>query len=183
MTTTNTPAPAWTIDPVHSNVEFSLSYMGFSTYRTGFRALEGTVRGDPTQPAGASVEVSIPVASVDVTNERLMGRLMDPDLLGGRDHPTITFRSTRVEPVDSTRWRVNGDLTIHGVSRPVVLDTRYLGQSKHPFSGKTVAAFRAETTIDRRDFGVTWNAALEGGGAYLGERVDVSLVILAARQD
>jgi polyisoprenoid-binding protein YceI len=129
------------------------------------------------------VEVTIPVASVDVTNERLMGRLMDPDLLGGRDHPTITFRSTRVEPVDSTRWRVNGDLTIHGVSRPVVLDTRYLGQSKHPFSGKTVAAFRAETTIDRRDFGVTWNAALEGGGAYLGERVDVSLVILAARQD
>ncbi len=78
---------------------------------------------------------------------------------------------------------MNGDLTIHGVTRPVVLDTRYLGQSKHPFSGKTVAAFRAETSVDRRDFGVTWNAALESGGAYLGERVDVSLVILAARQE
>ncbi|MGH7333264.1 MAG: YceI family protein [Candidatus Rokuibacteriota bacterium] len=183
MTSIDASTPVWTIDPVHSNVEFSLSYMGFSTYRTGFRALEGTLRGDPIHPAGASVDVSIPVASVDVTNERLMGRLLDPDLLGGRDHPTITFRSTRVEPEDATRWRVRGDLTIHGVTRSVVLDTRYLGQSKHPFSAKTVAAFRAETTIDRRDFGVTWNAALEGGGAYLGERVDVSLVILAARQD
>ncbi len=142
------PCPPGPLTPYTRTCEFSLSYMGFSTYRTGFRALEGTVRGDPTQPTGASVDVSIPVASVDVTNERLMGRLMDPDLLGGRDHPTITFRSTRVEPLDSTRWRVNGDLTIHGVSRPVVLDTRYLGQSKHPFSGKTVAAFRAET-IDR----------------------------------
>jgi len=183
MTTAKTPVPVWTIDAVHSNVEFSLSYMGFSIYRTGFRALEGTLHGDPTEPAGASVEVSIPVGSVDVTNERLLGRLMDADLLGGRDHPTITFRSTRVEALDSTRWRVSGDLTIHGVTRPVVLDTRYLGQSKHPFSGKTVAAFRAETTIERRDFGVTWNAALEGGGAYLGERVDVSLVIMAARQE
>ena len=178
-----TASAVWVIDPVHSNVEFSLSYMGFSTYRTGFRTVEGTLRGDPARPREASVEVSIPVASVDVTNERLMGRLMDPDLLGGRDHPTMTFRSTRVEPQDATRWKVTGDLTIHGVTRPVSLDTRYLGQAKHPFSGKTVAAFRAETIIDRREFGVTWNAAIDGGGAYLGEHVDVSLVILAARQE
>jgi polyisoprenoid-binding protein YceI len=183
MGTEQTPGPVWAIDAVHSSVEFSLSYMGMSTYRTGFRAIEGTLRGDPAQPTGASVEVSIPVASVDVTNERLLGRLMDPDLLGGGDHPTITFRSTRVEPRDAAHWTVTGDLTLHGVTRPVVLDTRYLGQSKHPFSGKTVAAFRAETAIDRRDFGVTWNAALETGGIYLGERVNISLVLMAARQE
>ena len=178
-----TPRPTWTIDPVHSSVEFSLDYMGFSTYRTGFRALEGSLEFDPARPASASVHASIPVASVDVTNERLMGRLMDADLLGGKEHPTVTFRSTRVEVVDPAHWKVTGDLTLHGVTRPVVLDTRYLGQAMHPFSKKLSAAFRAEASIDRREFGVTWNAAMDTGAAYLGERVQITLTILAARQD
>ena len=78
---------------------------------------------------------------------------------------------------------MTGDLTIHGVTRLVVLDTRYLGQAKHPFSGKIAAAFRAETAIGRRDFGVTWNAAMDTGAAYLGERVQISLAILAVRHD
>jgi len=173
----------WSIDPVHSSVEFSLDYMGFSTYRTGFRELEGSLEFDAAQPAASSVKASIAVASVDVTNDRLMSRLMDPDLLGGKDHPTITFKSTRIEALDASHWKVTGDLTIHGVARPVVLDTRFLGQAMHPFSKKMSAAFRAETTIDRRDFGVTWNAAMDTGGAYLGERVHISLAILAARQD
>jgi polyisoprenoid-binding protein YceI len=183
VTTSPAARPTWTIDPVHSSVEFSLDYMGFSTYRTGFRALEGALAFDPADPAGASVTATIPVGSIDVVNERLLARLMDPDLLGGRDHPTIAFRSTRVDPVDDRQWRVAGDLTIHGVTRPVTLDTRYLGLGKHPFSGKVVAGFRADATIGRGDFGVTWNAAVEGIGPYLGERVHVSLVILAARQD
>jgi polyisoprenoid-binding protein YceI len=103
---------------------------------------------------------------------------MDADLLGGKDHPTITCRSTRVEALDPAHWTVTGDLTIHGVARPVVLDSRYLGQAKHPFSGKIAAAFRAETAI-----GVTWNAAMDTGATYLGERVQISLAILAVRQD
>ena len=180
MTTT---LSTWTIDPVHSSVEFSLDYMGFSTYRTGFRLLEGSLAFDAARPAASSVNASIQVASIDVTNDRLMSRLMDPDLLGGKDHPTITFKSTRVEALDPTHWNVTGDLTIHGVARPVVLDTRYLGQGMHPFSKKIAAAFRAGTAIDRRDFGVTWNAAMDTGGAYLGERVQISLGILALRQD
>jgi len=180
MTTT---LPTWSIDPVHSSVEFSLDYMGFSTYRTGFRALEGSLEFDAARPAASSVNTSIPVASVDVTNDRLMSRLMDADLLDGNDHPTITFKSTRVEALDPTHWKVTGDLTIHGAARPVVLDTRYLGEATHPFSTKITAAFRAETAIDRRDFGVTWTAAMDTGGAYLGERVRISLVIMAARQD
>ena len=178
-----TTLSSWTIDPVHSSVEFSLDYMGFSTYRTGFRALEGSLEFDPARPVSASVNASIPVASIDVTNDRLMSRLMDPDLLGGKEHPTITFESTRVEAVDPAHWKVTGDLTIHGVARPVVLDTRYLGEANHPFSKKIVAAFLAETAIDRRDFGVTWNAAMDTGGAYLGERVQISLSIMAIRQD
>ena len=178
-----TTLATWAIDPVHSSVGFSLDYMGFSTYRTGFRTIEGSLEFDAARPDASSVNAAIPVAGVDVTNDRLMSRPMDPDLLGGKDHPTITFRSTRVEALDAAHWTVTGDLTIHGVTRPVVLDTRYLGQAKHPFSGKMSAAFRAETAIDRRDFGVTWNAAMDTGGAYLGERVQISLSIMAIRQD
>ena len=178
-----TTPSTWSIDPVHSSVEFSLDYMGFSTYRTGFRALEGSLAFDAAQPAASSVNASIPVASIDVTNDRLMSRLMDADLLGGRDHPTVTFVSTRVQALDPAHWHVTGDLTLHGVTKPVVLGTRYLGQAKHPFSSKIAAAFRADTTIDRRDFGVTWNAAMDTGAAYLGERVQISLTIMAVRQD
>jgi polyisoprenoid-binding protein YceI len=108
---------------------------------------------------------------------------MDPDLLGGTEHPTMSFRSTGVDKAGPGHWKVGGDLTVHGVTRPVVLDTRFLGQGKHPFSGKITAAFRAETDIDRREFGVTWNAAMDTGSAYLGERVHISLWIMAARQD
>ena len=175
--------PTWAIDPVHSSVEFSLEYMSMSIYRTGFRTLEGMLHFDPARPAEASVTATIPVASVDVTNERLMGRLMDADLLGGKDHPTITFQSTRVEPVDATHWKIPGDLTIHGVTRSVVMDTRFMGQGKHPVSGKTVGTFRADTEINRQDFGVTFRAPLEGGGTYVGDRVHISLVIAAVRQD
>lgn len=175
--------PTWTIDAVHSSVEFSLEYMSMSIYRSGFRTLEGMLHFDPARPAEGSVTVSIPVASVDVTNERLMGRLMDLDLLGGKDHPTITFQSARVEPVDATHWKIPGNLSIHGVTRPVVLDARYIGQGKHPVSGKTVATFRADTEINRQDFGVTFRAPLESGGTYVGDRVHISLVIAAVSQD
>jgi polyisoprenoid-binding protein YceI len=145
MTATQT---TWTIDPVHSSVEFSLDYMGFSTYRTGFRALEGALEFDPARPASASVTASIPVASIDVANDRLMSRLMDPDLLGGKDHPTITFASTRVEAVDPARWRVVGALTLHGLARPVVLNVRYLGQAR---SWQASLAFVSESlTRDTR---------------------------------
>ena len=175
--------PTWSIDPIHSSVEFTLEYMSMSLYRSGFRALEGTLRFDPARPAEASVSASIPVASVDVTNERLMGRLMDPDFFAGKDHPAITFQSTRVEPVDASRWRIAGDLTIHGITRPVVLDTRFLGHDKHPASGKTVGTFRADTEINRQDFGVTYRAPLESGGTYIGDRVHISLLIAAVRQE
>ena len=178
-----TTLATWTIEPVHSSVEFSLDYRGLSTYRTGFRALEGSLEVDAAWPAASSVNASIPVASVDVTNDRLMSRLIDPDLVGGKGHPTINFKCTRVEAVEPTQWKLTGDLTIPGVTRPVVLDTRYFGQAKHPFSGKIAAAFRAETAIDRRDLGVTWNAAMDTGGAYLGERMQISPAIMVIRQD
>jgi polyisoprenoid-binding protein YceI len=164
-------------------VEFSLAYMGLSTYRTGFRTLEGTLVFDPADPARASVTASIPVSSVEITNERLLSRLMDDDFFGAKDHPAISFRSTRVEPVETTRWKVVGDLTMNGQTHPVTLDTRFLGQAKSPFGGKMTAHFRAETEIDRSRWGLTWNAAVETGAAYLGERVHITLQLVGVLQD
>jgi polyisoprenoid-binding protein YceI len=183
MSTMTSNLATWAVDPVHSSVEFSIDYMGLTVYRTGFRAISGTLRFDPDRPESGSIEVTIPVASVDVTNERLMSRLLEDDLLGGTSHPNITFRSTKVEAAGGGALRVHGDLTIHGITRPVRLDTRYLGQKKSPFSGKMLATFRAEATLDRAEFGVTWNAPLEGGGTYLGDKVTASLLLVAARQD
>lgn len=182
MSSTETAAGQWTIDPVHSRAEFTVEHMSISAYRTGFRTLEGTLRFDASNPAASSVSASIDVASIEVTNERLYGRLMDDDFFGAAQHPKILFRSTRVEPLDPARWRVHGELTIHGVTRPVVLDTRHLGQAKSPFSGKLVAAFRAQTAIDRGEYGLTWNAAMDTGAAYLGERVEITLLIEAVPQ-
>jgi hypothetical protein len=172
----------WTIDPVHSSVEFSLDYMGLSIYRTGFRALEGSLEFDAARPAASSVNASIPVASVDVTNDRLMSRLMDPDLLG-RDHPTVTFRSTRVEALDPAHWKVTG--------RPHHSRRGAAGRPGHALPRPGQAPVQRQ---DRRGLpggdghrsarlGVTWNAAMDTGAAYLGERVQISLAILAARQD
>ena len=129
MATPQPAFPTWSLDPVHSSIEFSLDYMGMSTYRTGFRALEGTLRFDPDRPAESSVSATIPVGSVDVTNERLMSRLMEDDLLGGAKHPSITFQSTQVDVAAPDRWKVSGDLTIHGMpeqSRVMPLRSRRL---------------------------------------------------------
>ena len=108
---------------------------------------------------------------------RIAGRLAAAGL------EVTTYDGTRVEPTDAAHWKVTGDLTLHGVTKPVVLDTHFLGQGMHPFSKKVSAAFRAEAAVDRSQFGVTWNATLDTGGPYLGERVNISIVILAARQD
>jgi polyisoprenoid-binding protein YceI len=173
----------WSIDPVHSSVEFSLEYMGISTWQARFKTAELTLDFDPAAPARASVTAFVDVASIDVTNERLYGKLMEADFFDRDKHPKLQFRSTRVEAAGGNRYRVAGDLTIKGVTRPVVLDATYGGQAKSPFSGKMVAAFRAETRVNRGDFGLQWNAAVETGGNYLGEAVHVTLAIAAVRQD
>lgn len=173
----------WMIDAVHSHVEFSLDYMGLSTWRSGFRRLEGSLSFEEARPAEASVTASIDAASVDVVNERLYGQLMGADFFDKEHHPAITFRSTRVTPVDARRFKIAGDLTIKGTTRPVVLETEYRGQAKSPFTGKMVAAFRAETSIDKRDFGLAWNAPVETGATYVGERLTIVLHIAAQRQD
>jgi polyisoprenoid-binding protein YceI len=183
MTSTSTTVSTWAIDPVHTIVAFAVQHMGMSTFRGRFRTVEGTIRIDEGNPVHSFVTATIDAGSIDVVGERLLGALMREDFFNTEKFSTITFQSTHVERHDDTHWTVTGDLTIRGVTRAVSLATAYLGQGTHPFSGRRIAGFHAETDIDRTEFGLTWNAALDTGAQYLGERVHITLDIEAVRQD
>jgi polyisoprenoid-binding protein YceI len=185
ITMTSAPAAVttWTIDPTHTIAAFTVKHLGISSFRGKFRTVEGTITLDEANPAGSSVTASIKTDSIDVPGDRFYGHMVSDDWFSAEKYPEITFRSTRVERQDDTHWLVTGDLTLHDVTRPVVLATEYLGQSVHPFSKHTVAAFHAETEIDRTDFGLNWNAAMDAGMKYVGEQVQITLDIEAVRQD
>ena len=177
-----TGTSTWAIDPGHTLVEFSGRHMMVTTVKGRFKDVRGTLVIDEADPARSSVEVEIGAASLDTGNEQRDNHLKSPDFLEVERYPTITFKSTRVEPGDgANRFRVIGDLTIRGVTREVVLDATFNGRGTNPW-GQEVAGYSAETEINRKDYGVEWNAALEGGGFLVGETVKIALEIEAAKQ-
>jgi polyisoprenoid-binding protein YceI len=178
-----TSVSTWSIDPVHTNIGFGVKHLGISTFRGRFKTFEGTIRLDESNPENSSVTADVDTASIEIPLERLYGHIVSPDSFEAETYPKLSFRSTRVEKVDDTQWKIHGDLAIKGVTKPVVLTTTYLGHEVHPFSQKTVAAFAAETEINRGDFGLTWNVPLASGGPYLGEQVKITLDVEAIKQD
>ena len=182
MTTTQTRTSTWTIDPVHSVAEFAVKHMMVSTVKGHFKSMEGTLHIDEANPGASWVAASIDVASIDTGVADRDAHLRSDDFFNAERFPKMTFRSTRVEQVDDTHWRVIGDLTIRDVTREVVLETEYEGQIRDAF-GKQRAAFNAETTLNRRAFGLNWNGLIETGGVIVGDRVRVTLNIAAVRED
>ena len=172
----------WQIDPKHTAVEFAVSYLTFPTVKGRFEGVSGTIRGDAADPARASVEVEIDAASLDTGEGRRDTHLRSADFLDVERHPTLSFTSTRVEPLDGRRLRVHGDLTIRGTTRAVVLDAELKGRGPNP-EGLEVVGLAARTGIDRRDFGLTWNQALETGGLLVGNAVAIQLEVQAIRQE
>lgn len=173
----------WNLDTAHSQVEFSVKHMMFTTVRGQFTDVAGTVELDPETPENSSVDVTIGAGSVDTGVEDRDTHLRSADFLDAEHHPSITFRSRRVEgaisePGDS--FRVVGDLTIRGVSREVVLDARFEGTGTDPWGG-TRSGFSASTSLDRRHFGLTWNQALEAGGVLVGHEVRIELQVQAVQ--
>lgn len=171
----------WQIDPAHTLVEFAAKHMMFSTVKGRFAKVSGTIVENTADPTHSSVEVEIDAASVDTREEQRDGHLRSPDFLHVENHPAITFKSTRVEPIGKDHFRVIGDLTIRGTTREVVLDTTANGQGVTPF-GTQVAAFTAETSINRKDFGLTWNVALEAGGFLVSDTIKITLEVEAIKQ-
>ncbi|HEX7117275.1 MAG TPA: YceI family protein [Longimicrobiales bacterium] len=170
----------WTIDAAHTLVEFAVKHMMIATVKGRFGEVSGTIVLDEEALDRSSAEVTIVASSIDTRSADRDAHLRSADFLDVETHPTLTFRSRRVESVGEGRFRVIGDLTIRGTTREVVLDVEDQGRGKDPWGGER-AAFSATTEIDRRDYGLTWNAALETGGVLVGDRVRISLEVEAVR--
>ena len=185
MTTTmasRTQAGSWTIDAAHSQVEFSAKHLMITTVKGRLSDVQGTITLDDARPERSTVAVEIAAASIDTGVDARDQHLRSPDFLDVAHFPAITFRSRRVEgnPLEPGEFRLIGDLTIRGVTREVALDVTYEGRATDPW-GNDKVSFSAATRIDRRDFGLTWNNALETGGVLVSNDVKISLEVQAVR--
>jgi polyisoprenoid-binding protein YceI len=164
----------WNIDTTHAHAEFSARHMMITTVRGGFKNVSGTVVFDPANPAAASVEAIIDTTTIDTGFADRDNHLKSPDFLDIANYPTITFKSTKVEPKGDNEAKIHGDLTIRGVTKPVVLNAEFLGAATSPF-GDERAGFSATTQINREDWGLTWNMGLEAGGVLVGKEIKITL--------
>jgi polyisoprenoid-binding protein YceI len=174
-------ATTWAFDPAHTSVEFRAKHMMVTTVKGRFPDVNGTIVGDIEHPHNAEIDVTINPATIDTRNEQRDTHLRSADFLDVENYPTITFKSTHIEPVGKNHLKVSGDLTIRGVTRAVVLDTELNGVEKSPW-GSDVAGITARGEINRKDFGLVWNVALESGGWLVGDRVNIEIDIEAVKQ-
>ena len=183
MTAPAAARATYAIDASHSSVEFAVKHMMITTVKGRVAALRGTIALDEANPAASTVEVEFDAASIDTRAEQRDEHLRSPEFLDVAAFPTIRFVSRRLEdvgPVEGSSFRVTGDLTIRGTTREVTLDAVYQGRGRDPWGGERVS-FAAETTIDRREFGLVWNQALESGGVLVSTDVKVVIDIQAVR--
>lgn len=167
----------YTIDPAHSSVQFTVRHMMISNVRGGFSGIKGTVEYDPADAGQTSVDVTIDPGTIRTLDEQRDAHLKSPDFLHVEQHPTITFKSTKVAPAGDGELSVTGDLTIHGVTKPVVLKVEGpTSEGKDPWGNIRMGA-SGTTKIKRSDFGLTWNAALETGGILVGDDLKIELEV------
>ncbi len=174
------PAPgSFALDPAHSHVAFSVRHM-MGKVRGRFASFSGTVT-IADEPVASSVDVAIDVGSIDTGDEQRDGHLRSPDFFDTESYPNMTYRSTGLTPKGDGRYRVEGDLTIKGVTRPVPLDLTFEGVGVDPWGNQRLG-FSATAEIDREEFGLTWNQALETGGLLVGKKVAIEIEAQAVRQ-
>ena len=173
-------AGAYDLDVSHSTVEFVVRHLMISKVRGRFGSYRGAVViGD--RPEDSSVEVSIDAASISTSDEQRDGHLRSGDFFDVERYPTVSFTSTAVEPAKGDHWKVTGDLTIRDITKPVVLDVEFEGAQTDPWGNGRIG-FSASTEIDREDWGLTWNQALETGGVLVGKKIKIELGVEATRQ-
>ena len=165
---------SWTIDPSHTRVQFSARHMMISTVRGEFKDFGGTVEFDEKKPEATTVAVEIKTASVDSKDPKRDGHLTSPDFFDAAKFPVMSFKSKRVESVKGERAKLIGDLTIKDVTHEVALDVEFHGLAKAPW-GTTSAGFEARGKLNRKDFGLVWNVALETGGLLVSEDVNLTI--------
>jgi polyisoprenoid-binding protein YceI len=169
----------WNIDPSHSGIHFAVRHLVVSKLRGAFTRWEGIVELDEANPGASRVSVRIDPGSIDTREPKRDDHLRSADFFDVQKYPALTFASTRVEKVGDG-YRLTGNLTMHGVTKPVVLDVESLGVGKDPWGNERIG-FQAEASINRKDFGLGWNQALETGGVLVGDKVEILLDVQAVK--
>jgi polyisoprenoid-binding protein YceI len=173
----------WQIDPAHSSVQFSVRHLMISNVRGEFGKLSGTVSLEGKDPNSVKIEATIDASSINTRIEKRDAHLKSADFLDVEKYPTITFKSKEIEPAGTGKWKVTGDLTLHGVTKEVVLDVSGpTDQITDPMGNKKVGA-SATTTINRKDFGLMWNKAMEAGGVMVGDEVAIQIDVEAVQKN
>ena len=175
-------ADTWQIDPAHTNVEFSVRHMMISNVKGQFQKTSGTITISGNDPTSAKIDATIDATSINTRVDKRDAHLKSPAFLDVDKFPTINFKSTKVEAAGPGKWKVTGDLTLHGVTKPAVLDVESTGTPVNDPMGNTRAGASATTKIDRKDFGLTWNQPLETGGVMVGDEVAISIDVEAIKK-
>ncbi|WP_066313632.1 YceI family protein [Bacillus sp. FJAT-29814] len=170
----------WVLDPAHSSVDFSVRHMMIANVKGTFNNFNAEIEADPADLTTANIAFSVETASVDTRNKDRDGHLVSADFFDVENHPTMTFKSTSIEKTDEGEYNVTGDLTLRGVTKQETFAVTFEGQGKDPW-GNEKAGFSAAGTLNRSDYGLVWNAALETGGVLVGDKVKVNLQIQAAK--
>ncbi|HPF70419.1 MAG TPA: YceI family protein [Candidatus Krumholzibacteria bacterium] len=173
-------AADYAIDPAHSSVGFQIKHLAIAKVNGTFSGFEGTIAFEEGKPGAWSVKATIPTASVDTGNKDRDDHLRSPDFFDAAAYPTMTFTSTAVTMTSATEGQLQGELTLHGVTRPVTLDLEFNGAVTDPWGNEKIG-FSASGEIDRKDWGLTFNKTLDNGGLMIGDTVKISLEIEAAR--
>ncbi len=171
----------WNIDPAHSEVGFAAKHMMISTVRGRFSEISGYIDFDENDPESAKIDVEVGVASVDTRQEGRDNHLRSADFFDTENHPSMKFVSTKVEHLKGNEYKVTGDLTIRGNTNPVTLDATFEGTHPDPWGG-TRAGFAASGKVNRNEFGLTYNAAIEAGGVVIGPEIKLQLDVEAVKQ-
>jgi polyisoprenoid-binding protein YceI len=165
---------SWTIDPAHTLVQFSVRHMMISKVRGQFEKFSGEVNLDENNPAATTVDVNIETASVNTREPQRDGHLKSPDFFDSEKFPTMHFVSHKVEVTSPSSARLTGDLTIKDQTHPVNMDVEFAGKAKSPW-GTTSVGFNGTTKINRKDWNLTWNQALETGGFLVGDEIEITI--------
>lgn len=171
----------YAVDPAHSEVGFRVRHLGLSNVEGEFESVDGTISVPDGDLSAMKIVATIDASSINTNNTDRDDHLRSPDFFEVDQHPEITFTSTAVEPLGEDRFLLRGDLTMRGVTRPVELEGEYVGAATDPYGNEKIG-IAAEGKINRKDFGLTWNQALEAGGVLVGEEVTLVLDVQAARQ-
>jgi polyisoprenoid-binding protein YceI len=166
-------ASTWKIDPAHSVATFSVRHMMVSNVRGEFGKMSGVVQQDDKDLTKSSVEVTVDTTTINTREPKRDAHLKSPDFFEVEKYPTMTFKSTRITKVDESHLKVAGNLTLHGVTKPVVFDAEVTPET--PAMGKTVRGVTATTKLNRKDFGLNWNKTIEAGGVLVGDEVVVNV--------